>query len=70
MSLPKKSTAEDFAEYIARHKPYLIEIEDEIQNAVRQNLQTTVKVTIHVRGGNVVQLEFWNRRHWKRNKNI
>jgi len=68
MILPEGTSAEDFAKYIAEEKPYLIEIEDEIQTSLRSGLEGTLKVDIHIRGGNVVNLDFWRRKHWNRYK--
>ena len=66
MSMAPTTSAEDFAKYIAENKPYLIEIEEEIQNFIRGNPEGKVKIEIHVRGHNVVLVDFWRLRRWKR----
>jgi hypothetical protein len=68
MSLPLNTTAQQFAEYIAEHKPYLIEIEEEIQNFCRNESEGKIKLELHIRGKNVVIVDFWKNRRWKRAK--
>jgi hypothetical protein len=64
--LPKES-AEDFAKYIAENKPYLIEIEEEIQK-MGQYGEIDVKIGIH--GGRVEKVVFWKGRTWLRDKQL
>lgn len=66
--LPADTSAQDFAKYIVENKPYLIEIEEEVQNCIRGTSEGKVKFEIHIRGGNVVLVDFWRNRRWKRDK--
>lgn len=66
MALTPPESAEGFAEYIAVNKPYLIEIEDEIQTCIRGASEAKLKLEVHIRGGNVVLVDFWNARRWKK----
>lgn len=66
MTLPINTSVEDFAKYIAENKPYLIEIEEEIQSFCRSQSEGKIKLEIHVRGKNVMIVDFWNNRRWKR----
>ena len=65
MILPGNTTAEDFATYIAQNKPYLIEIEEEIQ---KMGLYGEMDIKISIRGGRVEKLQFWKGRTWLRDK--
>lgn len=66
MNIKPAETAEDFAKYIAENKPYLIEIEEEIQNFCRAGSEGKIKLEIHIRGRNVMLVDFWKNRRWKR----
>lgn len=63
----EQTTAEDFAKYIAENKPYLIEIEDEIQ---RMGEYGEIEVKICIRGKRVDKVQFWRGRTWLRDKNL
>jgi hypothetical protein len=63
MTLP--TNAEDFARYIAENKPYLIEIEDEVQ---KMGSFGEIEVKIYIRGGRVDKVSFWKGRVWLRDK--
>jgi len=65
MMFPETGTAEDFAKYIAENKPYLIEIEDEIQ---KMGLFGEMDVKVSIRGGRVEKLQFWKGKTWLREK--
>ena len=67
MNTPAGS-AQDFAKYIAENKPYLIEIEDEIQQYARGNSEGKIQIELHFRGGNVVKVKFFPQREWNRPK--
>jgi hypothetical protein len=60
-SLPTDKTATDFAKYIAENKPYLIEIEDEIQKMGKYG---EMELKISIRGGRVEKVSFWKGRTW------
>lgn len=64
--LPMNTSAEDFAAYIAQNKPYLIEIEDEIQ---KMGQYGEMEIKISVRGGKVEKVMFWKGRTWLLGKN-
>ncbi len=66
MILPKTS-AEDFAKYIAENKPYLIEIEEEVQ---KLGLYGEMDLKLSIRGGKVDKLSFWRGRTWLRDKGL
>lgn len=66
MNLPINTSAEDFAKYIAENKPYLIEIEDEIQ---KMGNYGEMDVHIYIRGGKVEKVMFWKGRTWLLGKN-
>ena len=57
-------SAEEFVRHIAEEKPYLIEIENEILNAARGSSEAKLKIEVHIRGHNVVKVDFWNNRYW------
>jgi hypothetical protein len=59
--LPKDSSATDFAQYIAENKPYLIEIEEEIQKMGKFG---EMDIKISIRGGRVEKVSFWKGRTW------
>jgi hypothetical protein len=63
MTLP--TNAEDFARYIAENKPYLIEIEDEVQKMGKFG---EMEVKLYIRGGRVDKVSFWKGRMWLRDK--
>ena len=63
MILP--TNAEDFARYIAENKPYLIEIEDEVQ---KMGNFGEIEVKIYIRGGRVDKVSFWKGKVWLRDK--
>jgi len=63
MTLP--TNAEDFARYIAENKPYLIEIEDEVQKMGKFG---EIEVKIFIRGGRVDKVSFWKGKIWLRDK--
>jgi len=63
--IPKNQTAEDFARYVATNKPYLIEIEDEIQKMGKFG---EIEVRISIRGGLVDKVSFWKGRTWLRDR--
>jgi len=63
MILP--TNAEDFARYIAENKPYLIEIEDEVQKMGKFG---EIEVKIFIRGGRVDKVSFWKGKIWLRDK--
>jgi hypothetical protein len=65
-SLPGDQTAADFAKYIAENKPYLIEIEEEIQKMGKFG---EMEVKICVRGGRVEKVSFWKGRTWLLDRN-
>jgi hypothetical protein len=67
MILPIDTSAEEFAQYIATNKPYLIEIEEEIQ---KMGQYGEMEVTISVRGGRVEKVSFWKGRIWLREKSL
>jgi len=67
MILPEGTSAEDFAEYIATNKPYLIEIEDEIQ---KMGNYGEMEISVVIRGGRVEKVSFWKGRIWMRDKNL
>lgn len=62
------TSVEDFVKFIAENKPYLIEIDEEVQEFCRGLSEGKVKLEIHIRGGNVVLVDFWRNRRWKRDK--
>ena len=64
MILPE-TDAKDFARYIAENKPYLIEIEEEVQKLGGYG-EMDIKLT--VRGGMVEKIMFWRGRSWLRDK--
>ena len=66
MNVPANTSATDFAKYIVENKPYLIEIEEEIQNLCRATSEAKLKLEIHIRGKNVIFVDFWRSRRWKR----
>jgi len=63
MTLP--TNAEDFARYIAENKPYLIEIEEEVQKMGKFG---EMEAHLFIRGGVVEKVAFWNGRMWLRDK--
>ena len=63
MTLP--TNAEDFARYIAENKPYLIEIEDEVQ---KMGNFGEMEIKLFIRGGRVEKVSFWKGRMWLRDK--
>ena len=63
MTLP--TNAEDFARYIAENKPYLIEIEDEVQKMGKFG---EIEVKIFIRGERVDKVSFWKGKIWLRDK--
>jgi len=63
MTLP--TNAEDFARYIAENKPYLIEIEDEVQKMGKFG---EMEVKLYIRGGRVDKVSFWKGKIWLRDK--
>ena len=65
MIFPDQTTAEDFAKYIAENKPYLIEIEEEIQ---KMGNYGEMELKIFIRGGRVEKVCFWKGRTWLRAK--
>jgi len=65
--LPKKSSAEDFAKYVAENKPHLIEIEEEIQKVGPFG---QVEIKVYIRGGRVEKLMFYGGRTWIRGKQV
>lgn len=67
MILPIETSAEDFVKYIAENKPYLIEIEDEIQ---KMGQFGEMEVNISIRGGRVEKVSFWKGRIWLRDKSL
>ena len=67
MILPINTTAEDFAKYIVENKPYLIEIEEEIQ---KMGQYGEIDVKIGIRGGRVEKVVFWKGRTWLRDKQL
>ena len=66
MILPKTS-AEDFAKYIAENKPYLIEIEEQVQKV---GLYGEMDIKLKIRGGKVDSLSFWGGKTWLRDKSL
>jgi hypothetical protein len=64
-TFPANQTAEDFAKYVAENKPYLIEIEDEIQNMGNFG---EMEIKLFIRGGRVEKVSFWKGRMWLRDK--
>lgn len=60
ITLPPTS-AEDFAAYIAQEKPYLIEIEEQIQKVGKYG---EMEVKVSIRGGRVEKLSFWQGKTW------
>lgn len=66
MIFPKHS-AEDFASWVAQNKPYLIEIEEEIQKI---GLYGEMEIKINIRGGRVEKVQFWKGRTWMREKSL
>lgn len=66
MNLPT-NTAEDFAQYIATNKPYLIEIEEEIQ---KMGQYGEIEIKLSIRGGRVEKVIFWKGRTWLRGKEV
>jgi hypothetical protein len=67
MILPEGTSAEDFATYIATNKPYLIEIEDEIQ---KMGNFGEMELKISIRGGRVEKVQFWKGKIWLREKDL
>jgi len=67
MILPINTTAEDFAKYIAENKPYLIEIEEEIQ---KMGMYGEMDIKLSIRGGRVDKVSFWKGRTWLRDKGL
>lgn len=65
MMFPETGSASDFAKYIAENKPYLIEIEDEIQ---QMGMFGEMEIKISIRGGRVEKLQFWKGKTWLREK--
>ncbi len=65
MILPTNTTAEDFAKYIAENKPYLIEIEDEVQKLGNFG---EMEIKLSIRGGRVEKVSFWKGKVWLRDK--
>lgn len=63
----KFTTAEEFAEHLVKNKPYLIEIENEIQSYSKLFTEGKLKFEVHIRGGNVVLVDTWDYKRWKRN---
>jgi hypothetical protein len=61
MILPINTSAEDFAQYIATNKPYLIEIEEEIQS---MGAYGEIEIKLSIRGGRVEKVTFWKGRTW------
>jgi hypothetical protein len=61
MIAPPNQSAEDFARYVAENKPYLIEIEDEIQKMGKYG---EMEIKISIRGGRVDKVSFWKGRTW------
>ena len=62
-------TAEAFAKYIVENKPYLVEIDEAIQTFCRGNSEGKMKLEIHIRGNNVMRVDFWEiTKNWKRPK--
>ena len=59
--IPPATSAEEFAQYIATNKPYLIEIEEEIQ---KMGQYGEMEIKISVRGGRVEKVMFWKGRTW------
>jgi len=66
MIFPNTGSAEDFAKYIADNKPYLIEIEEEIQ---KMGNYGEMDIKLNIRGGIVEKVSFWKGRTWLRGKN-
>ena len=62
-----KTSAEDFAKYIAENKPYLIEIEDQIQKV---GLYGEMDIKLTIRGGRVDRVSFWGGKIWLRDKSL
>ena len=58
-------TAEEFVRHIAEEKPYLIEIENQILTAARGSSEAKLKMEVHIRGHNIVKVDFWNNTVWK-----
>lgn len=63
MTFPTQLPAEDFAKWIVENKPYLVEIENEIQK-VGSFGEMDIKVSI--RRGKVDKLAFYGGRTWMR----
>jgi len=63
----EQTSAEDFAKYIAENKPYLIEIEEEIQ---KMGEYGEIEIKIYIRGKRVDKLIFWKGKTWLRDKNL
>ena len=65
MSLPVKTSAEDFAKYIAENKPYLIEVEEAVQ---KMGNYGEIEAHIFIRNGSVEKVTFWSGNTWLRQR--
>lgn len=65
MIFPANTSAEDFAKYIAENKPYLVEIEEEVQ---KMGNYGEMEMKLYIRGGKVEKVSFWKGRTWLRDK--
>ena len=64
MIFPETST-ENFAKWVVENKPYLVEIEEEIQ---KMGQFGEIEIKLSIRGGRVEKLSFWKGRTWIRGK--
>lgn len=60
-----ETSAEDFAKWVVENKPYLVEIEEEIQQMGQYG---EMEIKLSIRGGRVEKLAFWKGRTWLREK--
>ena len=58
-------SAEDFASWVAKEKPHLVEIEEAIQNI---GLYGELDIRASIRGGRVEKLAFYGGKTWLRDK--
>ena len=65
MNLPTNTSAEDFAKWVVENKPYLIEIEEEIQ---KMGDYGEMEIKLVIRGGRVEKVIFWKGRTWLRDR--
>lgn len=62
-----ETSAQDFAQWVATEKPYLIEIEEEIQ---AMGLYGEMEIKLSIRGGRVEKVQFWKGKTWLREKGL